>query len=323
MAGAPARGRAGDVAAFGFERGFDRAALDRADDLVEARCLGGGHGCEPESVDVELGAFGEERRALEHVRQLADVAGPRVARERRARLGREPLRGPRVLGARAPQEVLGEQLDVAGALAQRRQRDRDRREPVVEILAEAARAHRGGEVLVGRGDELHVERLGTRAAEPAHGALVERREQLRLQRRRQEPDLVEQQAPAVHGLEEPRLRRARVGERALLEAEQLGLEQRLGNRDAVDGDERSGRTRAPAMDRVREQTFAGSGLPLDEDRREAAGRGRRAQQTLDRRARGDDRRTSAEQLRQRAHGAAILARTAVPSISHRQKGRRA
>ena len=43
---------------------------------------------------------------------------------------------------------------------------------------------------------------------------------------------------AVGGLEEPRLGLARVRERAALEAEQLRLEQGLGDRGAVDVDER-------------------------------------------------------------------------------------
>ena len=52
----------------------------------------------------------------------------------------------------------------------------------------------------------------------------------------------------------------RAGERALLVAEQLGLEDRLGDRGAVDRDERALRARAVVVERAREQLLAGAAL---------------------------------------------------------------
>src|SRR6185503_5918845 len=61
----------------------------------------------------------------------------------------------------------------------------------------------------------------------------------------------------------------RAGERALLVAEQLALEQRLGERAAVDLDERAVRALAQPVDRARDQLLAGAALARDEHGRVA------------------------------------------------------
>ena len=69
---------------------------------------------------------------------------------------------------------------------------------------------------------------------------LEHAQQLGLDRERQLADLVEEHRAAVRALEQARLGRDRAGERALLVAEQLALDQRLRpERRAVDRDERS------------------------------------------------------------------------------------
>ena len=60
--------------------------------------------------------------------------------------------------------------------------------------------------------------------------------------------------------------RDRAGERAAHVAEQLGLEQRLRNRAAVDRDEAVGAPRAVVMDGARGQLLAGAGLAGDQHR---------------------------------------------------------
>ena len=77
-----------------------------------------------------------------------------------------------------------------------------------------------------------------RAADALEALLFERAQDLRLQRERQVANLVEEQRAAVRDLELAQLARGGAGERPLLVAEQLGLEQVLRNRRAVDGDER-------------------------------------------------------------------------------------
>ena len=54
------------------------------------------------------------------------------------------------------EERVGQLEDVVEPLAQRRQRDLEDAEPVVEVLAELAALHRGVQVAVGRGDDADV-----------------------------------------------------------------------------------------------------------------------------------------------------------------------
>ena len=115
-------------------------------------------------------ALAQRDAALEHVHQLAHVAGPVIGEQQVLRLGRQahPARR-RLLRAELREHVLGERHDVLGARAQRRQIEVDDVEPVVEVLAEAAVGEHRLEVLVRRGDDAHVDALcswSRRAAAP-------------------------------------------------------------------------------------------------------------------------------------------------------------
>ena len=94
------------------------------------------------------------------------------------------------------------------------------------------------QVAVGGGDDADVGVQHARAAEAHELALLEHAQQLGLHRRRHLADLVEEQHAAVGLLDAARLGGDRAGERAALVAEQLRLEQLVGQRRAVDGDER-------------------------------------------------------------------------------------
>src|SRR5438105_14114682 len=59
----------------------------------------------------------------------------------------------------------------------------------------------------------------------------------------------------------------RAGKRALLMTEDLALEQRFGNRGAVNRDERERRARTQLVNRLRGQLLAGSRLAPDQHRR--------------------------------------------------------
>ena len=145
------------------------------------------------------------------------------------------------------------------------QLDRDDVEPVEEVLLEPAVGHHLPEVAVGGGDDAHVDALGPLGAERLELALLQHAQQLRLQRRAHRPDLVEEDRAAVGQRELALLGRGRAGERAADVAEQLRLEQRLGNRRAVDLDERHVALRAAVVDGARDQLLARAGLAGDED----------------------------------------------------------
>jgi hypothetical protein len=88
--------------------------------------------------------------------------------------------------------MLREAHDVVAALPQRGQVDDDDGEPVVQVLAKAARAHRLRQVGVRRREDpdVHVERA--QRAEPADALLLDRLQELPLEVERHRPDLVEE-----------------------------------------------------------------------------------------------------------------------------------
>ena len=207
-------------------------------------------GVDRQVVDGDRAAFGQHHRALHHVAQLADVAGPLVAAkplpDAGVDLGRRrahPVR--REIG-----EPARERLDLRRPLAQRRDLDRDAVEAEVEIAPERALVDRGFQVTVGGGQHANVDRARLRAAEPEHLPLLQHAQQLDLDRDRHLADLVEEEGAALRGLEQAGLGLDRAGERAALVAEQLALQQRRGERRAVEADERLVRSAATACGSV-------------------------------------------------------------------------
>src|SRR5690606_1006727 len=101
------------------------------------------------------------------------------------------------------------------------------------------------------------------AADAHELALLEHAQQLRLRSARHLADLVEEERAAVGELEEAFALADRAGERALLVAEQLGLEQRLRHRGDVGGDERPVPARRQRVDAARYALLAGAALAGD------------------------------------------------------------
>src|SRR5262249_19233767 len=105
-----------------------------------------------------------------------------------------------------------------------------------------------------------------------NASVVERGEQLGLQALREKADFVEEQRAAMCLLKESRLRLPGIREGAALIAEELGLEESFGDRGAVHTDERALRARTRRVQRLRQQTLTGAGLPTHQDRRNALDR---------------------------------------------------
>src|SRR5262249_54175582 len=136
----------------------------------------------------------------------------------------------------------------------------------VKVLAEAPGIDRRLEVAVGRRDDAYVDAPPLRAADGSHLLLLQDAEQLHLHRRRHVADLVEEERAAVGLDEEARLVAERSSERTAHVAEELALEQRLGERSAIDGDERTGAARAVLVDRARDHLLPGAALAEDQHR---------------------------------------------------------
>src|SRR5262249_60310688 len=95
----------------------------------------------------------EGHRALDLVRELADVARPRIGAEELERFGGDRGHGPPRAPARLAQEIGGEGVNVLGAVAKGRQADGEDVEPIVEIATKAANGHVGLEIGGGGGDD--------------------------------------------------------------------------------------------------------------------------------------------------------------------------
>jgi hypothetical protein len=235
----------------------------RAGDAYAALDVGGA--LEGEVLGADLVAVAQDDGPLDGVLQLADVAGPGVA----GQLGAGGVAEAGDLGVvlldEAAQEVLGEQQGVAAAQAQRRQLDVHDVEAIIKVLAEAALADVLGEVAVGGGDEAHVDLDRLAAADALEGPLLQHAQQLHLHGGRDLADLVEEEGAAVGLLEATLASAVGAGEGALLVAEQLALQQGLGERGAVEGDEGLGRPRSERVDGAGQLALAGAALAGEQD----------------------------------------------------------
>ncbi len=168
-------------------------------------------------------------------------------------------------------EMLDQQGDILAALAQGRQGDADDVEAVEEILAESAAADLVFQILVGGGDQAHIDLDVAGAAHPAEFALLQHAQQLDLHHRRQFADFIEKQGAAVGDLEEAGLLLDGAGEGAFFVAEEFALEQVFGDGAAVDGDEGVLPPLAVVMDRLGDQFLAGAAFAGHQDVDPAAG----------------------------------------------------
>ena len=162
-----------------------------------------------------IGRRPEDHRPLDGVAQLADVARPRVARERALGRGREADGSVRPT-ARAKN---ARKRCASGMMSSRRSRSVGTRhlddvEAEEEVLAEAAGLHVVFEVAVRRRDDAHVGLARARLAQPLELTFLQEAQQLGLQAGGQLADLVEEQRAALGGLDPPRLIADRAGERA-------------------------------------------------------------------------------------------------------------
>ena len=119
--------------------------------------------------------------------------------------------------------------------------------------------------------QAHVGLDGLGAADPLELALLQDAQQLHLGRQVDVADLVEEQRAALGELEPPLLARLGAGERPLLVAEELRLDEAVGQRRAAHLDERLLRAQRAVVDRVRDQLLAGARLAANQRRGVGAG----------------------------------------------------
>src|SRR4029077_9151093 len=136
-------------------------------------------------------------RAFDDVLQFTHVAGPVVGLQAaNAHVGQWVDRAAH-LGGEPGGKGGSKQRNVVLARAQRRNRDREDVEAVVEIVAKFAFRDRFLEIAIRRGDHAQVHLSRLRAADRLEFAFLQNAEQLYLQVKRQLADFVEEDGAAV------------------------------------------------------------------------------------------------------------------------------
>src|SRR5262249_56912488 len=120
------------------------------------------------------------------------------------------------------------------------EQERDPVQAKEEVAPEQPSLALGGEVAVAGSEHPDVHRSRLQASHASYRSLLEDPKQLRLRGERHLPDLVQEQGPALGGLDQACLGGTRSGERSSFVSEQLALEERLLELGAVQGDEGPG-----------------------------------------------------------------------------------
>ena len=190
------------------------------------------------------------------------------------------------------EEVPRQEDGVAVALAERRKAQGDLGQPIEKVLAEPAGADQIVQIAMSGAHHPHIDGDLLAAADALDHTLLQEAQQLTLERRRQISDLVQEQGAAVGELDPPERLLFRAREGPALVTEQLGLQQGLGDRRAVDRDEATLAARAGGVDGPRHDLLAGAAFAVEDDARV----GRR--HPLDLPAQLDHRRACADDARQ-------------------------
>ena len=163
-------------------------------------------------------------------------------------------------------EIVGEFQNVRRALAQRRQLQVHHIEAEEQILAEGPLPHAFRQIPVGRGNDTDIHRHRPRSTHAVDHPFLNGAQELGLQAHIHLGNLVQQQRAAIGFLELADPAGNGPGKGALLMAEKLGFQQVLGNRRAIDGDERLARTRRAAVHMAGNDFLACAGFAGDQDR---------------------------------------------------------
>ena len=130
--------------------------------------------------------------------------------------------------------MFGQEHDVVGAFAQRRQRDDVEGEAIQQVGSEAPFGDQARQVLVRGGDDAHVRAQRLPAADALELAVLDHAQELLLHQRRGGGQLVQEQRAAVGPLEAAVVGAHGAGEGTGFVAEQLAFDQRVADGRAVE-----------------------------------------------------------------------------------------
>jgi hypothetical protein len=189
-------------------------------------------------------------------------------------VGEEDLQGRRadagdllaVAGAIAGEKVVDQGRQVLAPVAQARHAQEEAAQTIVEVGTEAPGPHLGAQVDPARRQDADVDGARVRRAQGLHQAGVEEARELALAVPREPVDAVEEEGAAVGHPGEALPHFGRLGEHPRHVAEELAVEELLGQPGGVDTDERPAGAPPEAMEGLGDRALAAPRLPLDEDR---------------------------------------------------------
>src|SRR5262245_30513912 len=252
-----------------FERLFDDHLLDLFQrhvrrDIERIGCDFMRRASEGQVFGFYATPFRQQYRAFDGVLQFAHVARPAVRKYPLIGGLREALQRAVVFIFEFLEEVVGENLQVFGAFAQRRHIDSDRRNSVEEVFTHHAFLDRFARFAVGGADQTEIGLEGFGRSDGAEAAFFQHAQQFRLQFQRHFADLVQHQAPPFRLSDQALAVLNRAGERAFDVAEQFGFDQLFRQGGAVDLHQLLFGAERIEVDGVSDQLFSGARFADDQ-----------------------------------------------------------
>lgn len=162
--------------------------------------------------------------------------------------------------AKTVQKMPRQQQDVAAALAQGRQMQRDDVQTVVEILAKAPGRYFAFQIPVGCGHNAYIHLFAAAAAHPLDFLFLKHAQNLDLQAQVHFTYFIQKDGAAVSQFKASGSGTDGVGKSAFFMAEELALQQFLGDGPAVNGNKRLCGAAAVVVQSADQQFLAGSGF---------------------------------------------------------------
>ena len=197
--------------------------------------------------------------------QLADIARPVIRRHGLQRLGAETGDTFASGGAQSVSEVARQGRDVFHAFAQRRQRNREDIQAVIQVFAKLLGRHRIQQVLVGGGNYPYIYLALAGVAYRLDNPLLQGAQNLGLQRQGHITHLIQKQRALVGLHETPYPVSHGAGERAFAMAKHLAFQQAFRDGRAIDRHEGLVGTAAMLVDGAGDHFLASAAFAGQQD----------------------------------------------------------
>src|SRR6187402_23805 len=207
----------------------------------------------------------QDHDALDEIAQFTHVAGPLVLLENFNCVIRNLHAWATVLTTELVEELLHEGRNIFATIAQWRNEERDDVETIEEIFAEVSSCDLFFEVLVGRGDQAHVDVHGIGSADRKEALLIERTQHLGLRLQAHIAYFVEKERTSIRAFKGAALLLRSSGNRSVAIAEEFAFDKVFRNRSAVELNKHTLSPQAFRVHGASDALFACAGFTVDEN----------------------------------------------------------